>query len=201
MPIDDCQSRPHNESSGPSSLRLTIPNMNLSPMSLSPGATSSCESLLSPQDPHFLSAYNLPSPTSSASSSMRSSPMSAHSALPHVMINDPTSMDGGEFNVEHLLSTGSLEPSGFEDGLYGKILDRIMQNDQDRLYECDPRHHAGHTATCGCINDSAAYTYILELSVRLRKAAEALGRVAEHRPDRLDCELFSRIYELDRITS
>ena len=112
-------------------------------------------------------------------------------------------MEDGEFNVENLLAASSLEPYGFEDGLYGKILDRIMQSDQAStggLY-ADTRHHPGHLGTCGCINDSAAYNYILELSVRLRKAAEALGRVADHRPDRPGCELYSRIYELDRLTS
>ncbi|KAL1677320.1 hypothetical protein EV122DRAFT_279276 [Schizophyllum commune] len=56
---------------------------------------------------------------------------------------------------------------------------------------------AGHVEHCGCLHDPAAYATILELSLRLRKAAEVLSRV--HATTRRSCRLTQRVTELDAL--
>ena len=83
------------------------------------------------------------------------------------------------------------------------MLDHIMHVDHfaatNIQHNCSaPR---GQRGSCGCVNNTMGYNYILELSVRLRKAVEALSRLADHRPGGADCELFRRIAELDRLAT
>ncbi|KAI5121562.1 hypothetical protein M0805_000743 [Coniferiporia weirii] len=179
---------------------LNIPGVQLTPVSLSAGAASSCENLLAPQDPHFLRAYSLPSPPSSPSSN---SPRPAQRALPMA----DASMCGTSFNVGDLLgsASGSMKQTGLEDGIYGHMLDHIMRTDEAKkagLY-CDTSAPGRARDICGCIDNATAYNNLLELSVRLRKAVESLGRVADHRQGvpEFDCQLYSKICELDKLTS
>lgn len=185
-------STPAPASSRPRPPQLSLPNIYLSPispLSSSSGPASSSESLLSPQDYNYLAAYGGNSPASSLSNS----PTLAHAHLPRVMVNDMP-LDGSDhFSVDSILAATHLE-----EGLYGRMLDQMMQADKLR-YEC--MHKGLPGATCGCINDSLAYANILELSARLRRAVEALGRVSDHEPGHSNCELFSRMCELDKITS
>lgn len=197
--------QPSGSSEDANSLRLTVPGIRLTPVNgtLSAGAVSSCESLLSPQDPNFLSAFSIPSPAS-ASSSSSSSPIPGPNSLPQVFINDASTMGNGEFNVESLLANASLDPSGFEEGLYGQMLDHIMRVDQakaDQMYNYGMNDRSQPNCTCGCINNPMAYNNIIELSVRLRKAVEALTRIVEHRERSMDCELYSKVCDLDKFTS
>lgn len=62
----------------------------------------------------------------------------------------------------------------------------------------DPRsikyHHGnGH---CDCLNEAASYNVVLELSIRLRKAADILSCSANHRFNN-GCPLNQRIVDLD----
>lgn len=58
-------------------------------------------------------------------------------------------------------------------------------------------HHGqflhGH---CGCLNEAASYSVVLELSLRLRKAADILSHSANHRFNN-GCPLNQRILDLD----
>ncbi|KAJ7625559.1 hypothetical protein FB45DRAFT_68917 [Roridomyces roridus] len=49
---------------------------------------------------------------------------------------------------------------------------------------------------CGCVNDNACYNAVLELSLRLRRAADVLSRSPSHSSN-LDCKLNSQISDLD----
>ncbi|KAF5355136.1 hypothetical protein D9756_005337 [Leucocoprinus leucothites] len=53
---------------------------------------------------------------------------------------------------------------------------------------------------CGCLQEAASYSVLLELSLRLRKAADVLARSTSHRMGQ-QCHLHQRISDLDRITS
>lgn len=184
---------PSNYSGKPRPPQLTLPGVYLSPISpTSTGSASSCESLLSPQDFSYLSACNGVSPSSSSSNS----PMPEHPSLPRVMVNDiPLGEDHSQFNVESLLAATHLE-----EGLYGHMLDQMMQVDKLRT-DCAMKEHAFSGRNCGCINDHIAYTNILELSARLRRAVEALGHVSDHDHGPSSCELYARMTELDTLTS
>jgi hypothetical protein len=58
---------------------------------------------------------------------------------------------------------------------------------------CFIRQHGGH---CGCLHESASYNAVLELSIRLRKAADILARSASHHMGST-CLLNHRIADLD----
>lgn len=49
---------------------------------------------------------------------------------------------------------------------------------------------------CGCLNEVASYNVVLELSLRLRKAADILSHSANHRFNN-GCPLNRRIVDLD----
>lgn len=119
--------------------------------------------------------------------------MPVHAPLPRVMVNDMPLDSSEHFSVDSLLASTHLE-----EGIYGRMLDHMMHADKLR-YEC--LHKGVPGASCGCINDSLAYANVLELSARLRRAVEALGRVPDHEPGHSNCELFSRMCELDKLTS
>ncbi|KAI0819982.1 hypothetical protein BC628DRAFT_1413377 [Trametes gibbosa] len=61
---------------------------------------------------------------------------------------------------------------------------------------------AGHSPEehCGCLNDHASYSTVLELSLRLRRAVEVLSRYAKHGAQS-DCRVHRGISELDRFTT
>jgi hypothetical protein len=60
-----------------------------------------------------------------------------------------------------------------------------------------PRHEHGH---CGCLHDAASYNVLLELSLRLRKAAQVLANSSNHRLG-LTCPVNQRVTELDNFAS
>lgn len=58
---------------------------------------------------------------------------------------------------------------------------------------CFLKQHGGH---CGCLHDPTNYNVVLELSIRLRKAADILARSASHHMGS-NCLLNQRISDLD----
>jgi hypothetical protein len=63
----------------------------------------------------------------------------------------------------------------------------------------DPYFLRSNTEACGCLHDKPAYNTLLELSLRLRKAAEVLSRSESHQLGQ-PCPLSRRIVELDSFT-
>ncbi|KAL0956556.1 hypothetical protein HGRIS_002693 [Hohenbuehelia grisea] len=78
--------------------------------------------------------------------------------------------------------------TGCEDGIYGSL-----SKDGSSDESCFIKQQTGH---CGCLHESANYNVVLELSLRLRKAADVLARSASHRMGS-NCLLYQRISELD----
>ena len=180
--------------------QTSTPSIQLDPISPSSGTSFVSESPMTPQDPHFLRALNLPSPNSS----MTSSPAHAISALPQHASNDPHATSNPHLNLERLLASASMESTGFEEGIYGHILDHILQVEQAKAAAaCVCDHTIYARGTCGCIENAMVYNSLLELSVRLRKAVESLGKVPDHAAQGFGsrCHLYERIRELDKLTS
>ncbi|KAL5528627.1 hypothetical protein ACEPAF_7763 [Sanghuangporus sanghuang] len=184
-------------------VQLDGPSIQLTPIASSPEALNASDSPVTPQDPHFLCTFNLPTPPSS---SLNSSPAHNDRMLPQVVVNDCQVLKPSVFNsVDSLLASACLEPSGFEDGIYGRMLDHILRADQANTIGMCNRNVSclQDSITCGCVNNAAVYNSLLELSVRLRKAVDSLGRVSDHntRTFGSECQLFKRIRDLDKLTS
>lgn len=210
VPSSPCPDKDYGNTSAPDEAltlssvtsQLHAPSICLAPVSPSSGPSFACDTPLTPQDPHFLRAYNLPSPPNS---SMNSSPAPGARNLPRLIVTDahPTSTPG--FNVDSLLASASMEPTGFEEGIYGYMLDHIMQTDQAKgaaVCGCDPSISQSRDS-CGCIENTMVYNSLLELSIRLRKTVESLGKVANHNRQGygFGCQLYENIRDLDKLTS
>lgn len=180
--------------------QMNAPSIQLTPITSSPEALMACESPVTPQDPHFLGTFNIPTPPNSSSSS---SPVHYNRMLPHVVMNDRRTISPSVFHsVDGLLASACMESTGFEDGIYGQMLDHILRTDQAGTVGTCSRN-ASCSQACSCINSAAVYNSLLELSIRLRKAVESLGEVPDHssRTYGLECQLFTRIRDLDKLTS
>ncbi|TFK75363.1 hypothetical protein BDN72DRAFT_892326 [Pluteus cervinus] len=77
---------------------------------------------------------------------------------------------------------------GCEEGAYGHIGKESQDRDQ-----CFVKQPGGH---CGCLHEASNYNVVLELSLRLRKAADVLARSAGHHMGS-NCALNQRIADLD----
>ncbi|KAF9465067.1 hypothetical protein BDZ94DRAFT_1351055 [Collybia nuda] len=77
--------------------------------------------------------------------------------------------------------------AGSDDGNFGLL--RLNQADE----ACFIKQHGGH---CGCLLEPASYNVVLELSIRLRKAADILARSTSHHIGS-NCPLNQRISDLD----
>ncbi|PCH43656.1 hypothetical protein WOLCODRAFT_90423 [Wolfiporia cocos MD-104 SS10] len=80
-----------------------------------------------------------------------------------------------------------------DDGLFRDIWDRFLRPDGG----CGARA-SDH---CGCLHDPANYNVVLELSLRLRKAADILSRSLKHGSGSGCCAITQNIAELDRFAS
>jgi hypothetical protein len=67
---------------------------------------------------------------------------------------------------------------------------------------CISKHHYHTSASghCGCLTEGSSYNVVLELSLRLRKAADILGRSAYHSLGS-NCALNQRVIELDALAT
>lgn len=68
---------------------------------------------------------------------------------------------------------------------------------------CRPKHCYDTSAHshCGCLTEGSSYNVVLELSLRLRKAADILSRSAYHHLGSNNCSLNQRIMELDALAT
>lgn len=110
------------------------------------------------------------------------------------------SSDGG-YDLASLLSTCYADGAGLE-GALDSIFDGFIRTDglnglsgaDTCLMGHDNSHIDGH---CGCLSDTGSYNVVLELSLRLRRAAETLNRFPKHRTPS-SCPIHQRISDLDR---
>ncbi|KAG1871515.1 hypothetical protein F4604DRAFT_1623404 [Suillus subluteus] len=82
---------------------------------------------------------------------------------------------------------------GCEDNLGHNAVTSYL-DDICRSNHCHDTSAHGH---CGCLTEDSSYNVVLELSLRLRKAADILSRSAYHHLGSNNCALNQRIMELD----
>ncbi|KAG1895533.1 uncharacterized protein F5891DRAFT_661841 [Suillus fuscotomentosus] len=98
----------------------------------------------------------------------------------------------GEFDFASMFVSYPL--AGYEDNLgHNNIAD-----DTCRSKPCYDTFPHGH---CHCLTEGSSYNVVLELSLRLRKAADILSRSAYHHLASNNCTLNQRIMELDAIAT
>ncbi|KAI0930417.1 hypothetical protein AcV5_007140 [Taiwanofungus camphoratus] len=99
-----------------------------------------------------------------------------------------------DFDLAAVFSAYQTEQMGMHSSLFADTFNLPTHTNG----ACNDSFHADH---CGCLNDPANYNVILELSLRLRKAADILGRSFKHGSSASSCALNRRIVELDRFTT
>ncbi|EMD37379.1 hypothetical protein CERSUDRAFT_94391 [Gelatoporia subvermispora B] len=142
------------------------------------------------------SGFSTPSPLSVPSPLSPLSPSPIRTAADHSNGMSP------DCDLISLFSICQTEQCGTESGVFDQFFDSFASADADQAavetshlieHGCDVEH-------CGCLSDPASYGAVLELSLRLRKAASILGRHARHAGPS-HCALNQSISELDRFTS
>ncbi|KAG1808263.1 uncharacterized protein BJ212DRAFT_1280990 [Suillus subaureus] len=86
---------------------------------------------------------------------------------------------------------------GCEDNLGHNVITGHL-DDTCRSNHC--RNISAHSH-CGCLTEGSSYNVVLELSLRLRKAADILSRSAYHHLGSNNCALNQRIMELDGLAT
>lgn len=86
---------------------------------------------------------------------------------------------------------------GCEDNLGHNVITGHL-DDTCRSNHCHDTSAHGH---CGCLTEGSSYNVVLELSLRLRKAADILSRSAYHHLGSNHCALSQRIMELDGLAT
>ncbi|KAH9948548.1 hypothetical protein B0H21DRAFT_777789 [Amylocystis lapponica] len=101
-----------------------------------------------------------------------------------------------DYNPSTLFSSCQAQTvqMGSDSGFFDDIFGNFVGYDGD----CNNNRIADH---CGCLNDPASYNVVLELSLRLRKAAELLGQSSRHVSCPSTCILNQSIAELDRFAT
>ncbi|KDQ57507.1 hypothetical protein JAAARDRAFT_207038 [Jaapia argillacea MUCL 33604] len=150
--------------------------------------------------------------TTSASSSYISS-LSSPLDTPSPMVSTPRddvhtaalpglSDDSNDVNLSSMFSQSYHQLGTVDDGAFGDLLDRMLREEVAKSSQpfelCTANnqpfdHCDGH---CGCLSEPTTYNAVLELTFRLRKAADVLARSAKHRSGSA-CLLRQLITELD----
>ncbi len=159
--------------------RRASPNSGASYPSTPPYLPSINTSHVDGHSPSSQSSYFSASPLSSPSPTL--TPVDEYGRQP-IRINTGSSSDGLQ---ELDLASMFLSYPGLmsEDVLPGQ-----------------PPVHKQHNNHCGCLHETSSYGALLELSMRLRKAADALAKSPSHRSG-TDCTLQKKVNELDTYTS
>ncbi|KAH7909325.1 hypothetical protein BJ138DRAFT_237650 [Hygrophoropsis aurantiaca] len=208
---DDSQSEPPTQSSAPSPRSVEIPSDGNDDLSTSNHSSHQHQTSVSSLPNGYCSPpYHQPIPDNVSQNSTSSySPyfgVSSPLSTPSPAIMTPTDeysrtqiMIAGENQLSRDFDLASIFMSypnlmGCDDGL-GHV-DRALDD------PCLSKHQNGRSIDghCGCLNESASYNVVLELSLRLRKAADILNRSANHRLGS-GCMLNQRITELDSLAT
>ena len=143
------------------------------------------------------SPLTIASSTTSPSSSSFSTPSPIESPSPLSLSPIDTASDGA-YDLASLLSSCLSEGAGLESSL-DDLFDGLARNETLGIATpdtCFIHQDRGH---CGCLQDATSYGVVLELSLRLRRAAEVLAHDAKHRVSH-NCPIHQRIADLDRRT-
>ncbi|KAG2078959.1 hypothetical protein BDR04DRAFT_13433 [Suillus decipiens] len=197
-----CPSSTSPLSTSPSSIACSIssPRNESHPSPQPPSSPHPCSGLTFPQPPADLTNTSAPSfPYFGSTSSTLSTPS------PPIMMPIDECMQTrapvpGEQSLAGELDFASIFMSysdliGSEDNLGYNIINGHL----DDTYRSQHRYgtSAHRDSYCGCLTEGSCYNVVLELSLRLRKAAAILSRSEYHHIGSHNCALIQRIIELD----
>lgn len=135
-------------------------------------------------------------PSQTASSSPQSTPSPGlitptdEFARPHIPLTHHAEASQEYDLASMFLSYPSL--MGCDSTAFGPLCKEPTSTDA-----CFTRQNLGN---CGCLHEVASYNVLLELSLRLRKAADVLAHSASHQMGQ-QCRLHQHISELDMLTT
>jgi hypothetical protein len=187
-------SSPPRSSSEESETQPNSSRIHLHPPTPSPSVGAS-PMLVAGSSTRSSSSYVASSSGSSSSSSI-GSPPPVDAPSPLALSPVETAGDNG-YDLASLLSSVYPDGTGLDSNI-GSLFDGLIRHDHLNLSNADSclmHHERGH---CGCLSDSASYSVVLELSLRLRRAAEVLSHDAKHRAASSNCPIHQRITDLDR---
>ncbi|KAG2368030.1 hypothetical protein BDR07DRAFT_1391726 [Suillus spraguei] len=162
-----------------------------------------------PSSPHARSTLTFPQPpTELTNTSAPSFPYFSSSPTP-LSIPSPMMMPTDEHANTRALVSGEKSLAGELDfasilmsysGLIGcedNLGYNIINGHLDDTYRSEHCYDTSAHSYCGCLTEGSSYNAVLELSLRLRKAANILSRSAYHHLGSNNCALNQRIVELD----
>lgn len=136
------------------------------------------------------------SASSSSGSSGLNTPLSAASPSPALL----TPVDDGSYDLSSILSTCYPGGAGLE-GAFDGLFDGLIRTDSLGMSNADACAAHPDSVHCGCLGDAGSYNVVLELSLRLRRAAESLAHYTKHHAPSTNCQMHQRIADLDRYTT
>lgn len=136
------------------------------------------------------------SASSSSGSSGLNTPLSAASPSPALL----TPVDDGGYDLSSILSTCYPGGAGLE-GAFDGLFDGLIRTDGLGMSNVDACAAHPDNVHCGCLGDTGSYNVVLELSLRLRRAAETLAHYSKHHAPSTNCQMHQRIADLDRYTT
>lgn len=145
----------------------------------------------------------------SPSSSSRSSPFDMNAPSPSASSSTSTScpspvvltpVDDSGYDIGSLLAQCYPGGAGL-DGAIDNLFDGLIRSDNAAIPNPEPCLMHPETVHCGCLGEANSYNVVLELSLRLRRAAETLAHYSRHRSASANCQIHQRIADLDRYTT
>ncbi|EKM54400.1 uncharacterized protein PHACADRAFT_146309 [Phanerochaete carnosa HHB-10118-sp] len=143
------------------------------------------------------------------SSSSRSSPFDMNAPSPSASSGTSTScpsplvltpVDDSSYDIGSLLAQCYPGGAGL-DGAIDNLFDGFIRSDNATIPNPEPCLIHPETVHCGCLGEANSYNVVLELSLRLRRAAETLAHYSRHHSASVNCQIHQRITDLDRYTT
>lgn len=111
-----------------------------------------------------------------------------------------TPVDESGYDIGTLLAQCYPGGAGL-DGAIGGLFDGLIRSDSMAIAGSDSCMMHPEAVHCGCLGEAASYNVVLELSLRLRRAAETLAHNSRHHSASANCQIHQRIADLDRYTT
>ncbi|EIW82914.1 hypothetical protein CONPUDRAFT_71584 [Coniophora puteana RWD-64-598 SS2] len=177
-----------------SSLRASPPNSFLAPSSFTSPSPDAALPNLPPCSPY----YGMSSSPQSTPSPAMLTPNDEYSRSQAMIAGSEPQLDLASIFMSYPGLMGCEDTLSHTDRSFGgECLVEPMEDSSLSSKHLTTRFHDGH---CGCLGESQSYNAILELSLRLRKAAYIMNRSTNHRLGS-GCILNQRIAELDALAS
>jgi hypothetical protein len=160
-------------------------------------APPSFEELPGPSSPFTIDPFNVDVASCSSSSGL-DTPNVASAAMTSIPAFSASPADETVTSLLSYLTNGDVQIDAPLANLFDSTLHDITRDTKDSRNTCLFGHQTP-LGECGCLTEAANYYAVLELSLRLRRAADILSRYPLH-SEGSTCLLKQRIADLDVLT-